>query len=83
VPLIEKEQEHSLWGVEEIFAEGSALHEQAKGMPCYHPLAWDLVRRLLVISPQSRLTALQAYVHPFFQVLYDVLSPSLVYLHSL
>jgi len=66
--LIDREKERSLWEVEEIFAESSALHEQAKEMPSYHPLAWDLLRKLLVVSPQARLNTLQAYMHPFFQV---------------
>jgi len=66
--LIEREKEQSLWKVEEFFAIGSALHEKAKGRPCYHPLAWDLMCQLLVISPSTRFTALQAYAHPFFQV---------------
>ncbi len=57
----------------------SQWHTKAKTSPNYHPLAWDLMRKLLVIDPHQRLTAEEAYIHPFFNVRQHVQIASFAY----
>lgn len=37
-----------------------------KRQSLFHPLAWDLMVKLLAVEPNSRLTAQQALAHEFF-----------------
>lgn len=54
-----------LLATKELVGSLEEKHDKATTSPNYHPLAWDLMQKLLVIDPKQRLLA---YTHPFFEV---------------